>query len=69
MKFSFDYRLCIDDKSKKLTRLNRHYFFIVTVFIVLLNIIVYAAHGSDTGTFGNRYPNWGTFAVGNLFQS
>ena len=41
----------------------------MTVFIVLLNVIVYAVHGSNTGNFGNRYQPWGTFAVGNLFQS
>ena len=69
MKFSFDYKVCIDDKSKNLTRLNRNYFFVVTVFIVLLNIIVYAVHGSDTGNFGNRFQPWNIFAVGNLFQS
>ena len=69
MKFSFDYKICIDDKSKKLTRLNANYFFAVTVFIVLLNIIVYAVHGSDTGEFGDRYQPWNTFSVKNLFQA
>lgn len=68
-KLNFDYKVCLDDKSKKITILNRNYFFVVTVFIVLLNIIVYAVHGSGTGNFGARYQRWNTFAVGNLFQS
>ena len=64
----FDWKVCLDDKSKKLNWLNRNYFFVVTVFIVLLNIIVYAVHGSDTGNF--YYPsNWGKFSVNNLFQA
>lgn len=68
MKFHFDLKECLDDKSKTVTWLNRNYFFIVTVFIVLLNIIVYAVHGSDTGNFKVR-PNWGTFSVSNLFHA
>lgn len=67
-KINFDIKICLDDKSKKLTVLNRNYFFVVTVFIVLLNIIVYAVHGSNTGEF-YTYPEWGTFSVNNLFQA
>lgn len=68
-KINFDIRICLDDKSKKLTVLNRNYFFVVTVFIVLLNIIVYAVHGSDTGEFYTYPPQWHTFSVKNLFQA
>ena len=67
-KINFDIKVCLDDKSKKLTVLNRNYFFAVTVFIVLLNIIVYAVHGPNTGEFSVR-PNWGRFSVNNLFQA
>lgn len=59
---------CLDDKSKNVTLLNRNYFFVTTVFIVLLNIIVYAVHGSDTEYFIEN-PDWGDFSVSNLFQS
>lgn len=58
----------IDDKSKTITWLNRNYFFITTVFIVLLNIIIYAVHGSDTKIFQVK-PYWGQFSVANLFQA
>ncbi|MCH5148050.1 MAG: rhomboid family intramembrane serine protease [Clostridiales bacterium] len=68
-KINFDIRICLDDKSKKLTVLNRNYVFVVTVFIVLLNIIVYAVHGSDTGEFYTYPPQWHTFSVKNLFQA
>ena len=68
-KINIDIGICLDDKSKKLTVLNRNYFFAVTVFIVLLNIIVYAVHGSDTGNFLIRNPKWHSFSVKNLFQA
>ena len=59
----------LDDKSKTVTWLNRKYFFAITVFIVLLNIIIYAVHGSNTGNFAETPPHWGEFSVANLFQS
>ena len=68
-KFNFDIGICLDDKGKKLTKLNRNYFFVVTVFIVLLNIIVYAVHGPDTGRFYIYPSDWGKFSVNNLFQA
>lgn len=68
MKIRFDIKECFDEKGKKVNWLNRNYFFVTTVFIVLLNIIVYAVHGSDTGDFKVR-PVWGSFSVNNLFQS
>ena len=58
----------LDDKSKKLSWLNRNYYFVTTVFIVLLNIIIYAVYGSNTKGFYVR-PNWGKFSVANLFQA
>ena len=72
MKLPFDIKklkICVDDKSKELTRLNRNYFFVVTVFIVLLNIIVYGTHGSDTGRFYIYPANWNKSSVNNLFQA
>lgn len=58
----------LDDKSKQITWLNRNYFFITTIFIILLNIIIFAVHGSDTTHF-SVIPNWGKFSVANLFQA
>lgn len=58
----------LDDKTKKITPLNRNYFYICTVFIVLLNIIVYAVHQSNTGNFYVK-PDWGNFSISNLFQA
>ena len=47
----------LDDKSKSTTRFNRNYFFVTTVFIVLLNIILYASFGSNTGSYYSDWPN------------
>lgn len=58
----------LDDSSKKTTRFNRNYFFASTVSIVLLNIILYASFGSDTGRYSGR-PDWSRFSVINLFQA
>lgn len=58
----------LDEKSKRITWLNKNYFFVTTVFITLLNIIVYAVHSSDTGDFYVR-PDWGSFSLNNLFQA
>lgn len=60
---------CLDDKSKTVTILNRNYCFVTTVFIVLLNIIVYAVHGSGSKQFVVIPPHWGSFSVSNLFQA
>lgn len=69
MKIDFDKRELLDDKSKTVTRLNRNYFFVISVFIVLLNVIVYAVHGSDTKLFIDRYIPWNIFSVRHLFQA
>lgn len=58
----------LDDKNKTVNWLNRNYYFVVTVFIVLLNIIIYAVYGSRTPSFYVK-PNWGRFSVANLFQA
>jgi len=58
----------LDDKSKTINWLNRNYFFVTTVFIVLLNIIIFAVHGTNTKYFGVQ-PKWGKFSVANLFQA
>lgn len=59
----------LDDKSKPITWLNRNYYFVTTVFIVLLNIIIYSVHGSNTGNFAEKWPPWGKFSIANLFQA
>ena len=58
----------LNDGCKCTTWRNANYCFAVTVAIVLLNIILYAVCGSDTGDFSMRY-NWGNFSVNNLFQA
>ena len=58
----------LDDKSKQLNWLNRNYFFVTTVFIVLLNIIVFAVHGNDYANFSVP-TQYGNFSVANLFQA
>lgn len=56
----------LDDKSKKLTGLNRNYYFVTTVFIVLLNIILFA---SCNKPYIAERPNWSSFSVINLVQA
>lgn len=58
----------LHDRSKSTSLLNRNYFFITTVSIVLLNIIIYASCGSATGHYAER-PLWNKFSVVNLFQA
>lgn len=58
----------LDDKNKTVNRFNRNYIFVVTILIVLLNIIIYAVYGSNTGNF-TVHPNWGQFSVANLFAA
>lgn len=56
----------LDEKNKKLTWWNRNYYFVTTVFITLLNIILFAAW--EKPHISVR-PNWGTFSVTNLVQA
>lgn len=58
----------LDDKNKAVNWFNRNYYFVVTTFIVLLNIIIYAVYASHTPNFSVR-PNWGRFSVANLFEA
>lgn len=58
----------LNDGCKCATWRNANYCFAVTAAIVLLNIILYAVCGSDTGDFSVRH-NWGNFSVNNLFQA
>ncbi len=60
-------REIFDDKSKEINRLNRNYFFVTTIFIVLVNIVIYAVWGDDTGYVVKNSP-WGKFSVINLMQ-
>lgn len=45
----------LDDKSKNITWLNRNYFFVTTLFVVLLNIVIFAVHGRNTPHVGGNY--------------
>ena len=56
----------LDEKSKSLTWWNRNYFFVTTVFIVLLNIILYAAWEQPDISIRS---NWGKFSIVNLVQA
>lgn len=60
--------IVVNDKSKKITWLSRNYLFAVTTMIVLLNVTLYAVHGSHLGDYAIR-SNWGKFTVDNLFQA
>ncbi len=60
--------ICLDDKNKKLTRLNRNYFFAVTAFIVFLNILLYESKWLRS-TDISVIPQWGRFSLNNLFQT
>ncbi len=58
----------LNDGCKSTAWRNANYCFAVTAAIVLLNIILYAVYGSETGDFSIR-PVWGNFSVNNLFQA
>lgn len=48
----------LNDTRKNTTKRTANYFFIVTIAIVLINMIVFATCGRDTGDISVR-PNWG----------
>ncbi len=56
----------LDDKSKKLTYWNRNYYFVTTVLIVILNIVLFAAWDKPRISVS---PHWGSFSVVNLVQA
>lgn len=58
----------LNDTRKNTTKRTANYFFVVTIAIVLINVIVFAACGRDTGDISVR-PNWGLFSVNNLMQT
>lgn len=58
----------LDDKNKKVTRLNRNYFFAVTVLVVIINILLYQFKSSLSVDISVT-PNWGRFSLNNLFQA
>lgn len=56
----------LDDKCKKLNYWNRNYYFVTTIVITLLNIILFAA--CEKPWIAER-SNWGSFSVTNLVQA
>lgn len=56
----------LDDKCKKLNYWNRNYYFVTTIVIVLLNIILFAA--CEKPYIAVR-SDWGSFSVINLVQA
>lgn len=55
----------LNDKSKRLTYFNRNYFFVTTVFFVLLNIFLYMF--AARGRVVYEQPDWYSFSIKNLF--
>lgn len=58
----------LNDARKNTTKRTANYFFVVTIVIVLINVIVFAVCGGDTGDISVR-PDWGRFSVNNLMQT
>lgn len=58
----------LNDTRKNTTKRTANYFFVVTIAIVLINVIVFATCGRDTVDISVR-PNWGLFSVNNLMQT
>ena len=58
----------INDQNKRLTRLNKNYFFAATLLTVFVNFFLFffpVVHPSLT----DARPDWNTFSVANLFQA
>ena len=58
----------LNDQSKRLTRLNKNYFFAATLLIVFVNFFLFffpVVYPSLT----DARPEWNTFSVANLFQA
>ena len=55
----------LNDKSKRLTYFNRNYFFVTTVFFVLLNIFLYMF--AARGRVVYEQPDWYSFSIKNQF--
>lgn len=58
----------LNDTRKNTTKRTANYFFVVTIAIILINVIIFATCGRDTGDISVR-PNWGRFSVNNLMQT
>lgn len=58
----------LNDTRKNTTKRTANYFFVVTIAITLINVIIFATCGRDTGDISVR-PNWGRFSVNNLMQT
>ena len=56
----------LDEKSKKLTWWNRNYYFVTTIFVTILNIVIFASWKEPNVEVR---PNWDTFSVANLIQA
>lgn len=58
----------LNDQNKRLTRLNKNYFFAATLLIVFVNFFLFffpVVYPSLT----DARPDWNTFSVANLFQA
>ena len=58
----------LNDTRKNTTKRTANYFFVITIAIILINVIIFATCGRDTGGISVR-PNWGRFSVNNLMQT
>ncbi len=65
---SFLDNILINDKRKNLTKLNKNYLFVVTVFFTALLISLFLVFGFNLGSYSVR-PNWTKFSVNNLLQA
>ena len=58
----------LNDTRKNTTKRTANYFFVITIAIILINVIIFATCGRDTGDISVR-PYWGRFSVNNLMQT
>lgn len=58
----------LNDARKVTTKRTANYFFVATIVVLSINVMVFAACGRDTEYIGER-PNWGSFSVNNLLQT
>ncbi len=58
----------LNDTRKNTTKRTANYFFVATIAIILINVIIFATCGMDTGDISVR-PYWGRFSVNNLMQT
>ena len=58
----------LNDTRKNTTKRTANYFFVATIAFILINVIIFATCGMDTGDISVR-PYWGRFSVNNLMQT